>query len=91
MSLNSAIKSRDELSEGFDLKDPASSKVEERRLNWYGHIERRERKPLLQKEKDFEVAGKRRWSRPKRRWRDCVKIDKDEFGLTPETTQDRAD
>ena len=74
----------------FGVNDPASSKVVERSLNWYGDIERRDRN-LLQKVTGFEVAGKRRRGGPKRRWRDCVKIDMHEFGLTQEMTQDRAD
>ena len=36
------------------------------------------------------MAGKQRRGGPKRLWRDCVKIDMGEFGLTPEMAQDRA-
>ena len=62
----------------------ASSKVVERRLNCSGHIERRDGKHLLQKMKDFEGLSQRKRGGPKRRWRDCVKIDMDDFGFTPE-------
>ena len=73
------------------MKYPASTKVVERMLNWYGHVEKRDGKRLLHRVKDFEEAGKWRKGRPKRRWRDCVKIDMHEFGLTPEMAQDHAD
>ena len=47
------------------MKDPAPSKVVERRLNWYGHTEMRDGTGLLQKVKDCEVAGKWKRGRPK--------------------------
>ena len=45
---------------------------------------------LLQKVKDFEAISKRRRGGPKRRWCDCVKMDMNEFGFTPEMAQDHA-
>ena len=62
------------------MKDPESSKAVELRLHWYGHKERRDGKHLLQKARDFEVAGKRRRGRQKQTMARCVKIDMDEFG-----------
>ena len=44
----------------------------------------------LQKAEDFEVAGKWRRGRPKRGWHDCVKMDVNEFGFTPEMAEDHA-
>ena len=50
---------RSELFRGtLGVKDPASSKAVERRLNLYGHIERQDGKHPLQKVEDLEVAGK---------------------------------
>ena len=47
-------KNQNELIRGtFGVKGPVSSEVVERRLNWYRHIEGRDGKRLLQKEKDF--------------------------------------
>lgn len=50
----------------------ASKKVQERRLQWYGHIKRRDGQYLGNRICEMVVEGTRRRGRPKTRWRDRV-------------------
>ena len=64
-------------------------KIMERRLMWYGHVERREEDHYLKRVANMEIPGKRRIGRPKTRWKDSVKRDMKEIGLTAIVAQDR--
>ena len=64
-------------------------KVMERRLTWYGHVERREEDHYLKRVVNMEIPGRRRRGRPKTRWKDCVKRDMEEVGLTSDVAQER--
>ena len=50
-------------------------KIQERRLQWYGHVKRREEKYVGRREMEMEVPGRRGRGRPKQRWMDNVKED----------------
>ena len=67
----------------------ASKKVKERRLAWFGHVERREENHYLKRIADMGIPGQRRRGRPKTRWRDCVRRDMVEIGLEREDALDR--
>ena len=50
------------------------SKIKEKRLRWFGHIERRKEDHYLKRVQQMELAGRRR-GRPKTRWKDCARRD----------------
>ena len=66
-----------------------SKKVQESRLKWYGHVSRREEEYVGKRVLGMEVPGKRRRGRPKRRWKDSIRNDLSERGLSEEDAQDR--
>ena len=66
-----------------------SKKVQERRLQWYGHVMRRDEDYVGRRVLEMEVQGRRRPGRPRRRWMDSVKEDLSERGLTGEEVYDR--
>jgi hypothetical protein len=43
-------------------------KIQEKRLSWYGHIQRREEEFVTKRVLKMEVEGKRARGRPRRRW-----------------------
>ena len=66
-----------------------SGKIRERRLAWYGHVERREEDHYLKRIVNMEVPGRRRRGRPKTRWKDCVRRDIKEVGVRERDAIDR--
>ena len=52
-----------------------TTKVQERRLEWYGHVTRREEHYLGMRAMVMKVQWRRKRGRPKRRWLDKVKDD----------------
>ena len=56
-----------------------SKKVQERRLQWYGHVMRKDEDYVEKRFMEMEVPGRRERGRPKRRWLDSVKVDLKEF------------
>ena len=48
----------------------ASKKITERRLNWYGHVMRRDGEHILRKVLRADIPGKRKRGRPKTKWKD---------------------
>lgn len=75
--------------ETFGVKDSASYKVVEKRLNWYAYIERQGRKHILQKVKDLRWLANGERVDP-RGLRDCMKMDMEKFVLALEIAQDHA-
>ena len=65
-----------------------SGKVRERRLQWKGHVLRREQEYVGKRVQRMSV-GKRKKGRPRRRWRDCVKEDMEVVGVREEDAMDR--
>ena len=64
-------------------------KIGERRLMWYGHVARGEEDHYLKMVANMEIPGRRRRGRPKTRWKDSVRRDMEEVGLTPDIAQER--
>ena len=59
----------------------ASKKITERRLNWYGHVMRRDGEHILRKVLRADIPGKRKRGRPKTRWKDACQRDLKSTGL----------
>lgn len=67
-----------------------SKKLQERRLNWYGHVIRSDEDHIGRRSLKMEVEGRRRRGKPRRRWMDSINNDMMTRGLTGEEAQDRA-
>jgi hypothetical protein len=63
--------------------------IEEKRLRWFGHVERMPGNRLPQKILEWEPEGTRRRGRPKERWIDGVRRSMTSRGLREEDTRDR--
>jgi hypothetical protein len=63
--------------------------TEEKRLRWFGHVERMPGNRLSLKVLEWEPEGTRRRGRPKERWIDGVRRSMTSHGLTEEDTRDR--
>ncbi|KAL1454137.1 hypothetical protein WDU94_010418, partial [Cyamophila willieti] len=59
---------------------PLGKKIQESRLRWFGHVERRDESYLGKKVEKLNIGGKRKVGRPKLRWRDKVEEDLREKG-----------
>ena len=57
-----------------------TKKVQERRMEWYGHVMRREEHYVGRRAMEMKVQGIRKKERPKRRWLVKVKDDINEMG-----------
>ncbi|EYB93873.1 hypothetical protein Y032_0178g685 [Ancylostoma ceylanicum] len=60
------------------------------KLRWYGHVMRRPSQYPTQQAMEVDVAGKCSRGAPKKRWRDAIREDMEEVGVTNDVTQDRA-
>ena len=65
--------------------------MRERRLRWFGHVERRDRDSWLQKVRRMEVAGKARRGRPRKTWEQVISDDLRAKGIRRELAQNRAE
>ena len=68
----------------------ASKKITERRLNWYGHVMRRDGEHILRKVLRADITGKMKRGRPKTRWKDACQRDLKSTGLRAGEETDRA-
>ena len=50
-------------------------KVQEKKLRWYGHVQRGEGDHVTRRTLDMELEGRKPRRRPRRRWMDCVHED----------------
>ena len=64
-------KIRNEHIRGTTSVAQASKKITERKLNWYGHVMRRDGEHILRKVLRADIQGKRKRGRPKTRWKDA--------------------
>ena len=67
-----------------------SKKAQERRLQWYGPVMRKEEDCVVRRVMDMEVEGRRR-GRPKRRWRDCLEGDFREKAISGDEYAERGE
>ena len=67
-----------------------TKKMQERRLQWYGHVMRREEESVCRRVMNMEVPGKRKRGRPRKRWKDTIKEDMLEKNVQVDDTQDRS-
>jgi hypothetical protein len=63
--------------------------TEEKRLRWFGHVERMPGNRLPLKTVEWERDGTRRRGRPKERWIDGVRRSMTNHGLTEKDNRDR--
>ena len=69
-------KIRNEKIRGSPKVGEISRKVQEHRMQWYGHVVmRRDEEYVGKRVMGIEVQGSRRRGRPKKRWADYVKDD----------------
>ena len=60
-----------------------------RRLQWYGHVRRRDREEDIRSVIEMRVQGKRKRGRPKQRWSDTISEDMRRWDLHEDDTEDR--
>ena len=60
---------------------PVTTKVTEKRLEWYRHVKRMDVGHMLRRMLDAPVPGKRRRGRQRARWKDSCKRDRESVGL----------
>ena len=63
--------------------------MRQRRLRWFGHVERRDVDSWLQKVRNLEIAGKGRPGRPCKTWEQVVSEDLRVKGIRRELAQNR--
>ncbi|KAL1448427.1 hypothetical protein WDU94_003661 [Cyamophila willieti] len=66
-----------------------TKKIQERRLQWYGHVMRRDEDYVGKIVNRMQVAGRRARGRPKKKWEHCVTKDLEEKGLSENDAQNR--
>ena len=66
-----------------------SKKMQERRLNWYGHILRSEDDHIGKQVMGMQVEGRRRRGRPKLRWKDRLREDMESKGMREEYAMEK--
>ena len=68
----------------------ASKKIQEYRLRWFGHLSRRVNEGHVAREAmEMEMVGTRRRGRPRVRWRDCIRDDMEEKGISEHQALER--
>ncbi len=82
-------KIRNEYIRGTVKVTEVSAKMQERRINWYGHVIRRGDEYVGKRVMTSQVEGRRRRGRPKLRWKDKLKEDLEAKGLGEEHARDQ--
>jgi hypothetical protein len=70
--------------------EPIAVSMRKRRLQWYGHVRRRDKEDDIRSVAEMRVHGKRKRGRPRQRWLDTIREDMKRWGLREEVTSDRA-
>ena len=63
--------------------------LREKRLRWFGHVQRQDKYEATRKILQTEIDGKRNRGRPKLRWRDLVKEDMARNQMATEMAEER--
>ena len=66
-----------------------SKKIQQRRLQWFGHVMRRQENHVCRRVMDMMVDGRRMRGRPRFRWKDKIKSDMREKDIREQDVQDR--
>jgi hypothetical protein len=66
-----------------------STLMRRRRLQWYGHVCRREDQDDIKRVTNIKVDGARTRGRPKHRWKDTINADMKMWKLDTDDTKDR--
>jgi hypothetical protein len=61
-----------------------TKKIQERRLQWYGHVMRRDKEYVGKRVRQIQAEGRRTRGRPKKKWEHYVNKDLEEKGLSEE-------
>ena len=64
--------------------------MKRRRLEWFGHVCRREEDVDIRRAYDMKIQGRRKRGRPKHRWSDTIRKDLHSCGLREEDAQHRS-
>ncbi|KAL1450107.1 hypothetical protein WDU94_002559 [Cyamophila willieti] len=67
-----------------------SKKIQERRLQWYGHVERRDLEEIKKRVERMVVRGRKGRGRPKKRWKNIIFRDLHEKNLSGIEVHNRA-
>ena len=67
-----------------------SDLMRQRRLRWFGHVERKGADDGMPACRNMAVSGERRRSRGRKTWKECVADDMRQLRLRQEDAQDRA-
>ena len=76
-------KIRNEYIRGSAGVEGVRQKLDEGRLRWYGHVQRREPQDLVRRGMELEIVGARMRGRLKKRWKDCVGEDLRTRSISP--------
>ncbi|KAI5715080.1 hypothetical protein M8J77_010243 [Diaphorina citri] len=71
---------RNEYIRGSVKVGPIGKKIQESRMRWFGHLERRDEDYIGKQIEKLEIRGRRKRGRPKKRWKDKVNEDLREKG-----------
>ena len=74
---NKSNRIRYELIRGTVKVVEASTKAQDERLQWYGHVRRRKSEYVELRTIEMEVTGRRKRGRPRLSWRDRLRVDMD--------------
>jgi hypothetical protein len=69
---------------------PISANMQENRLRWFGHVQRKTHDAPLRRIDCILVEGKRSRGRPRRTWEEQIKSDMNDLHLSKDMTRDRA-
>ena len=81
-------KSSEELRNRLHIPD-ITDLLQQKRLRWYGHVERMDKENPVRQVRLINVNGTRRKGRPRKTWQQLVRTDLDQLNLEPGLSQDR--
>ena len=73
----------------MDIKTSITIKIDKKRMQWYGHVQRMDVDRIPRLVLNWKPEGKNRRGRPRKRWKDKLMKDMTENGIEEEDAQDR--